>query len=154
MLTEEQIEARKLRLVELVLTMTPLNGARTDRLEQIALCDMALAHLAACEQEPVLWAFPNAANVQTDFSFYKTGVYTIPLYAAPVPAPSPWVKCSERLPDRDTEVLVFCGWIMSAIYQPAVKRRGNDVWYAEQAGINPVFHVTHWMPLPKPPEAK
>jgi len=104
MLTEEQINDCR------------LNKSMSAEVRK-ALCDMALAHLEACEQEP-------------------------------------WFKCSERLPDRDTEVLVFCGWIMSAIYQPAVKRRGNDVWYAEQAGINPVFHVTHWMPLPKPPEAK
>ena len=47
MLTKAQIETRKLKLVELVLTMAPENKARTDRLEQIAICDMALKYLQA-----------------------------------------------------------------------------------------------------------
>jgi hypothetical protein len=57
MLTKEQIEARKLRLVELALTMTPENEALGERLEQIAICDAAIAHLKASKQEPAYY-FP------------------------------------------------------------------------------------------------
>jgi hypothetical protein len=78
-------------------------------------------------------------------------------FAAPVPALSPWVKCSERLPTDNEDYLVRM-------------KRNDGSWYFDQTRLNPVrteFYVeydrlgehpvetaTHWMPLPKSPEEK
>ena len=119
MLIKETIETRKLKLVELVLTMTPQNKARKDRLEQIAICDMALAHLQAQEQEPVAWMFDQAMYSETDVRGrgwilmfatddpkHPTMTRNVtPLFAAPVPPKSEWVKCSDRLPELDKRVI-------------------------------------------------
>ena len=100
MLTKEQIYARKLRLVELALTMTPQNEALADRLEQITLCDMALAHLKASKQEPVAVKQPSDPYDERDGLWFTpediARLKALPartkLYAAPVPAKSPWVQ--------------------------------------------------------------
>jgi len=83
MLTIEKIEARKLKLVELVLTMTPENEARADRLEQIALCDMALKYLQVQDQEPVGCVLPDGLVLINAFPHLPANTN---LYAAPVPA--------------------------------------------------------------------
>lgn len=44
-----------------------------------------------------------------------------------------WIPCSERLPDTETEVLALC-------------RRGGVSFNIIDCA------VTHWMPLPEPPE--
>ena len=112
MLTAAQVEARKLVMVKLVLTMTPQNEARADRLLQIAICDMALAHLQAQEQEPVAWMFDQAMYAETDVRgrgwilMFATDNpahpamtrNVTPLFAAPVPAePSEADKLLRRL---------------------------------------------------------
>jgi hypothetical protein len=109
MLTKEHIEARKLRLVELALTMTPQNEALADRLEQITLCDMALAHLKASKQEPVAFYTHDfkgkdhgnlcmwGKDIPERIKFKESsGHQWMPLYAAPIPAKSPepigWIQ--------------------------------------------------------------
>jgi len=86
MLTKEHIELRKLRLVELALTMTPQNEALADRLEQITLCDMALKYLQVQDQEPVGCVLPDGLVLINAFPHLPANTN---LYAAPVPAPSP-----------------------------------------------------------------
>lgn len=57
----------------------------------------------------------------------------------------------ETAPRVDGEyLLLWCGWPETgcAVDKP---KRGKRDWYSEPAGINPIFHVTHWMPLPPPP---
>ena len=74
----------------------------------LEVCRMALAHRQACEQEAVGWQVLdcNGAIVGTrtsktnadSFAELHKQATVRPLYAATVPAKSPWVKCSERLP--------------------------------------------------------
>ena len=66
--------------------------------------------------------------------------------------PDGWIKVSKRKPGKNTTVMVWLGWVDVATYKPKYPGRKGYVWYAEPAGMNPVFVVTHWMPLPEPPE--
>lgn len=63
-----------------------------------------------------------------------------------------WIKCSERLPEEQIDVLVACvdeGNSFIAIDHLAQDRFTDGtplIWYC--AGDI----VTHWMPLPEPPK--
>ena len=71
--------------------------------------------------------------------------------------PPRWVPVSERLPEEGVRVLV-CN-----IYGGSLPNQG-DTGYVVDNGVmegeewcisdDPFFHVTHWMPLPEPPEVK
>ena len=62
-----------------------------------------------------------------------------------------WIPVTERLPERDVQVL---GWYKDnpfSQYQPEVVAWNGNGWvfvYAHRYDTN----VTHWMPLPKAPE--
>ena len=72
-----------------------------------------------------------------------------------------WIKCSEKLPEHHEEVIFyvksrekcFCGYFESIPkYRSLNKNKKNffyenlDDWWFDGEDI------THWMPLPKPPE--
>ena len=58
-----------------------------------------------------------------------------------------WIPVSERLPNKGDEVLVYNG-----DYIESVEYINNDFWMTMDDGE--VENVTHWMPLPAPPEAE
>ena len=62
-----------------------------------------------------------------------------------------WIPVEEQLPDDGVEVLVSvdensddCGYHV-CLYR-------GDEWVRSESGY--IFGVTHWMPLPEPPEVK
>ncbi|EQA4694814.1 dTDP-6-deoxy-L-hexose 3-O-methyltransferase, partial [Escherichia coli] len=70
--------------------------------------------------------------------------------------PDSWISCSERMPKKNQNVLISVNFdsdlveplICSARYTGSTFRRG-------EATIKPgngVEQVTHWMPLPEPPQ--
>lgn len=59
-------------------------------------------------------------------------------------AHSQWISVSDRLPEKGADILVWCGWVISAMYD------GKSTFYTDD-GTNPIYQVTHWMPLPQPP---
>lgn len=71
---------------------------------------------------------------------------------------SEWIKCSERMPKRGQQVLVFIDFnsdtvapsIHDAEFTGATFRRGDCTVkiYPHEDG----FGVTHWQPLPEPPQ--
>ena len=64
-----------------------------------------------------------------------------------------WISVDDRLPDYFTSVLVWCPG-NKCIY--AAYRNARQEWYTFDdtiAGHVVVNMVTHWMPMPEPPEA-
>lgn len=61
-----------------------------------------------------------------------------------------WVSVEERLPEKYTDVLVYCfsGSIEVALID------GDGVWGDGVATLGELYGdgVTHWMPIPEPPE--
>lgn len=68
-----------------------------------------------------------------------------------------WIKCSERMPNKNDRVLIFINFnsdtvppsIHDAQFTGSTFRRGNatvNVFPLEDG-----YGVTHWMPLPPPP---
>ena len=51
-----------------------------------------------------------------------------------------WIPVTERLPERNTWVLAYC------------KYKDHVVDYVDINGLWSYGNVTHWMPLPQPPE--
>lgn len=63
-----------------------------------------------------------------------------------------WISVSERLPEPDRDVLAWCGFHITAGFKSA-RRTGkakHHDWSTED-GTNPVFNVSHWMPLSEKP---
>ncbi|MBB8430848.1 DUF551 domain-containing protein [Escherichia coli] len=131
--------------------------------------------LASLEAEPVAWKV-TFTQIDREYNTF-TGMYSdkaeverwvrlhkacnfradiTPLYTAkPVPVtPDGWISCSERMPD-DTKMLLafsqgqivaaYWNWVMSPIdykkYRAFTYLSGNIL-----------DDVTHWMPLPEPPQ--
>lgn len=70
-----------------------------------------------------------------------------------------WIPVSERLPDDNTPVLVYC--VNTTIQGGAVRHMGSldsgKFWFLKTKPdlVSFPFHdwkVTHWMPLPEPPQ--
>lgn len=66
---------------------------------------------------------------------------------------SEWVKCSERMPEEGKDVIVYDD--LEQVHEGCYFQYGDrTVW--EIPSYNPSYYdevnVTHWMPLPEPPE--
>ena len=59
-----------------------------------------------------------------------------------------WIPVTERLPEDTRDVLVWCGITEKGCYSPS-----QHMWGVYDDGYSPI-PVTHWMPLPQPPEVK
>lgn len=66
---------------------------------------------------------------------------------------SGWIKCSEQMPEETDDIIVACsdGIVMSGISYS--RRKGFYIAALGYDSDEPVTDVTHWMPLPEPPEA-
>ena len=67
---------------------------------------------------------------------------------------SKWISVKDRLPENEHRVLVFANDIVSEFCE-VVGWNGGD-FLAIGFGHNIIYPpmVTHWMPLPEPPEDK
>lgn len=117
-------------------------------------------HRAALEaqQEPVAW---QDVHDHTNLYWRKPPQGDVrPLYTAPQPAiPQGWVPVTERLPEKNIEVLIcFAGQnTLASTGQYTGSDKDVKGWCypwenraATDTGDDPV--VTHWMPLPPPPK--
>lgn len=86
-----------------------------------------------------------------DFRAEITPLYTAP--SAPV-IPDGWISCSERMPEDTKMLLAFSqGEIVAAYWNWVV----NPIDYKKYRAFtylsgNILDDVTHWMPLPEPPQ--
>jgi hypothetical protein len=68
---------------------------------------------------------------------------------------SGWISVSERLPDEDEEVLVWCSEAerFDVVWQKYidVAWQHNGTWYNNQFTYP---EVSHWQPLPEPPKVE
>ncbi|NEG85075.1 DUF551 domain-containing protein [Pantoea agglomerans] len=68
---------------------------------------------------------------------------------------SQWIKCSEKMPEIGAKVLVVQhGKYVSSVHYrqwvTAKNEKGRAPRFEDMRGI--VYGVTHWQPLPSPPE--
>ncbi|EHO0079526.1 DUF551 domain-containing protein [Escherichia coli] len=126
--------------------------------------------LASLEAEPVVYMWDSERKDIDALGYYRTehlvfaessvkqwGGRVVPLYTAqPVPAtPDAWISCSERMPEKNQNVLISVNFdsslveplICSARYTGSTFRRGD----ATIKPGNGIEQATHWMPLPEPP---
>ena len=69
--------------------------------------------------------------------------------------PDSWISCSERMPND--KQYVWCwgksyGWTECDTFEGYYDWSRNKWWAVTDDGEEPASKVTHWMPLPEPPE--
>ena len=131
--------------------------------------------LASLEAEPVAWKV-TFTQIDREYNTF-TGMYSdkaeverwvrlhkacnfradiTPLYTAkPVPVtPDSWISCSDRMPEIRQTVIGWNGYaVRQCVYtrnEYAKTQKGREPRFETLTGI---WHgVTHWMPLPEPPQ--
>ena len=61
-----------------------------------------------------------------------------------------WVRVEDRLPEHGTDILAWGKSIKKVT--PCWYSSSSETWYLDDDEILDLIGVTHWMPLPKPPE--
>ncbi|EFM1661020.1 DUF551 domain-containing protein [Escherichia coli] len=65
--------------------------------------------------------------------------------------PDGWIRCSDRMPEETGDIIVVSdGIVMSGISYS--RRDGFYIAALEYDDDEPIGGVTHWMPLPEPPQ--
>ncbi|MED0154960.1 DUF551 domain-containing protein [Escherichia coli] len=65
--------------------------------------------------------------------------------------PDGWISCGERMPEETGDIIVVSdGIVMSGISYS--RRDGFYIAALEYDDDEPIGGVTHWMPLPEPPQ--
>ncbi|EFS6011907.1 DUF551 domain-containing protein [Escherichia coli] len=126
--------------------------------------------LASLEAEPVVYMWDSERKDIDAPGYYRTehlvfaessvkqwGGRVVPLYTAqPVPVtPDGWISCSERMPND--KQYVWCwgksyGWTECDTFEGYYDWSRNKWWAVTDDGEEPASKVTHWMPLPEPPQ--
>lgn len=67
-----------------------------------------------------------------------------------------WIKCSERLPERETYCLAVYRNKFLGFDHQAIKclYRTDEYWISEAGYRYLKQNITHWMPLPDAPEVE
>lgn len=64
-----------------------------------------------------------------------------------------WISVKDRLPDTFDDVLVYSNdCIISIAWRETEKRKNGIVGWHWNSYCKRLGYVTHWMPLPEPPE--
>ncbi|WP_210531350.1 DUF551 domain-containing protein, partial [Pantoea ananatis] len=65
-----------------------------------------------------------------------------------LPVPSDWISCSERLPEKECDVLAIWNGSMEVLHLDDMVGLWDDGDFNSRI---PLEDVTHWMPLPQGP---
>lgn len=73
----------------------------------------------------------------------------------PPVTPDGWISCSDRMPND--KQYVWCwgksyGWTECDTFEGYYDWSRNKWWVVTDDGEEPASKVTHWMPLPEPPQ--
>ncbi|HEN3445865.1 TPA: DUF551 domain-containing protein [Yersinia enterocolitica] len=155
--------------------MKELDSFTVERLEELAnspngenkvfiseAAALARIALAAKRAEPVAWVvgdeeiadFKNGREVCVmrdcdDEQLDYLPLYTTPQLNSQVPLGS-WIKCSDRRPERGTDVQVYCS---DTREQFVAFHIGNgEFQYAQHEDTSIACRPSHWMPLQTAPE--
>lgn len=60
-----------------------------------------------------------------------------------------WISVKDRLPEEDTDVLIFSRKFKICTIGRCMKSSWGRWWTTNHAGC---ANITHWMPLPEPPK--
>lgn len=129
----------------------------------------ALAALSNVEQEPLAYAYGTGLLWADDMS-EEDKKEAIPLYTSPIASgKDAWISVEERLPEPRKCVLVAVSWVRYGEDDDGkpFETTGVDVTEGEfvptenggymdsfQGQHGDTQYITHWMPLPQPPEKK
>ncbi|EGJ4978826.1 DUF551 domain-containing protein [Escherichia coli :H19] len=115
--------------------------------------DMALGWIIWCHRAAMLQAGNFRENKDSSTNNFRETSETST--NSPV-TPDSWISCSERMPEKNKNVLISVNFdsslveplICSARYTGSTFRRGD----ATIKPGNGIEQATHWMPLPEPPQ--
>ncbi|EOC6713881.1 DUF551 domain-containing protein [Escherichia coli] len=110
--------------------------------------DMALGWIIWCHRAAMLQAGNFRENKGSSTNNFREISETSTNY--PV-TPDGWISCSERMPEETGDIIVVSdGIVMSGISYS--RRDGFYIAALEYDDDEPIGGVTHWMPLPEPPQ--
>ncbi|ELS7773931.1 DUF551 domain-containing protein [Escherichia coli] len=123
--------------------------------------ELARVALTSLEAEPVAWECGENIilfNPDTVEAYAKRAeISPKPLYAAPPVSVTPdgWISCSERMPND--KQYVWCwgksyGWTECDTFEGYYDWSRNKWWAVTDNEEEQASKVTHWMPLPEPPQ--
>ena len=81
-------------------------------------------------------------------SGYNTAMAEAKQYIENAPAVNRWIPCSERLPE--SFIYVLCAGRDGI----GILRYIGSKWLDDEAHAYTTNEITHWMPLPEPPESE
>lgn len=89
------------------------------------------------------------------FDGHTVGVWKINLEAAPTINPYEWISINDKLPEQNQEVLTCRGRCIGNLIN-VYTYMGDNKWEDNYGYWNSAEGegITHWMPLPKLPDAK
>ena len=102
--------------------------------------DALTARIAELEQD--------LSNKETEYTDLWDDALAFQSRIAELEAAHRWISVSERLPEENVAVLV----VTKRNRNPVVAWMRLGLWRSR--GVDFALSVTHWMPLPQPPEAQ
>lgn len=91
------------------------------------------------ERDAAIQMLSDYAETQQDLDYYRDMLMNIP-------AVNRWISVEDALPDA------FIYVICAGKDGMAILRYNDEVWVDDTGCIYPMSAITHWMPLPEPPE--
>lgn len=93
------------------------------------------------------------AEIQRRRKRYKTltGV-DMAMLIDDAPTVGGWISVKDRLPERSGDVLVCCGEHYMNVFSYSWRHKAFNAFDDLPTSENRIESVTHWMPLPEPPE--
>ena len=97
-----------------------------------------------------VYEHPYERNGMTDAEWCRKCIYEAPTIEAEPVRHGRWIPCSERMPEKGFVLAHDAG---TGAFYIARWSDEYDCWYDEFCYVLN-FSITHWMPVPEPPESE